>query len=119
MYAAGRSPYDFFRGREVLNNDEKNILKAEGPLSYYPLKTFVKWVGSEFGLPVGYYSTRDDRQPMTRFQNLVTKIPVLSRFIKVTSYGLKQQQQEAKGKIQAGKSKLRIQAKDARKAASE
>lgn len=84
QYATGKNPYDFFRGRDILTNDER---LAGG---WYSLKPMLKWVGGKLGIyGFSIYAQREDA-PV--WEKVIQWTPIIQRFIKVTSYGEKEKQ---------------------------
>ena len=85
-YAAGKNPYDYFRGRNVIPDQE---FKAGGK---YAFKPFANWMLQTIGLGTilsGYVS---EQAPETKtWVQKVVETPVLSniigRWVKVSDYG--------------------------------
>jgi len=74
--------YDLFRGREILNDDERN---AGG---WYAFNTKTKWTLGKAGV----YALSIDygRERLTWREKLLRWTPILNRYIRITDYGLKQ-----------------------------
>ncbi|MBU2559235.1 MAG: hypothetical protein KJ578_15770 [Bacteroidetes bacterium] len=105
MYMCGKSPYDFFRGREVLSIQEENVLRTKGALHPIPAKKMGLYVLSKSGLPIPreMLLPKEKQTPMNTLQKIVSSTPILSRFMIVTKYGLEEKQKKEKYKKQAEK----------------
>jgi hypothetical protein len=79
QYAVGKNPYDWFRGREILTDDER---LAGG---WYSLKPMVKWTGGKLGVYGATINTTNGAE--TTLKKIIKWTPILQRFIRVTSYG--------------------------------
>ena len=86
QFLAGENPYDYFRGRNVIPDQE---FQAGGQ---YALKPFVQWALNTVGLGVVFKSYSSFQAPESKtWIQKVTEAPVLSnilgRWIKVSDYG--------------------------------
>ena len=86
QFLAGENPYDYFRGRNVIPDQE---FQAGGK---YALKPFVSWALNTVGLGVVFKSYSSFQAPESKtWIQKVTEAPVLSnilgRWIKVSDYG--------------------------------
>jgi len=94
MYVSGRSPFDFFRGREALTEKEQAILKARGVFATKPLKAMGRYVGEKLGAPrsiTGYSQYKQFQDQLSTPEKLIQNMPILGRFIKITKYGEQEQ----------------------------
>jgi len=89
QYLAGQNPYDFFRGRLVIPEEE---FKAGGK---YSLKPFITWQLNQMGAGIvqRFYVTEQAPEKRTWLQKIV-EAPVVSnilgRWIKISNYGQKE-----------------------------
>lgn len=105
QYLAGQNPYDWFRNREVLTDDQ---LKAGG---MYSLKPFAGWLFGQSGGSIFYkfsVGTPKDTTGTEKFLNLPFMGNILGRFLKVSDYGTTEKMNEIKAEVQSDQAKRRI-----------
>jgi len=78
-YISGQKPYDFFKGRLILNQDEQ---RAGG---WYSLKPMIQWTGQKLALPS--FLTTGKRKDDKLWKKVLRNTPVLQRYIKVSNWG--------------------------------
>ncbi len=88
QYAVGQNPYDFFRGRTILTQDE---MKAGG---WYSLKPMLRWFGGKAG--VYGLTVRAKREDQTPFEKFIQWTPIIQRYIRITAYGEEEKLREEK-----------------------
>lgn len=98
QYVGGQNPYDAFRGRLVIPDQE---FKAAGgdPTSPYALKPFVSWAFQQLGGGVVFKSyTTEQTGDSKTFLQKVLESPVLSnvlgRWVKVSDYGQREKNRD-------------------------
>lgn len=93
QFVAGKNPYDSFRGRNVLTDDE---FEAGGK---YALKPFVTWQLKQLGAGVFMKGYVSQQPPATKtWTQKVIEAPLLSnivgRWVKVSDYGQREKNKE-------------------------
>ena len=112
QFLTGRNPYDFFRGRNVLTDDE---FKAR---DFRTLKKFLGWEFQQLGGGViwKFYAGEQRPEKQTTGQ-FILQLPILSnilgRFIKITNYGQVEELRETIGETQRGEARRRLNERDA------
>ena len=100
QYAVGQNPYDFFRGRTVLTNDE---MKAGG---WYSLKPMLRWIAGKLGVyGLTIRAKRDDQTP---FEKFVQWMPIIQRYIRITAYGEEEKLREERLEREQFKARRRL-----------
>jgi len=107
-FAAGRNPYDSFRGRLVLTEEQ---MKAGG---MYALKPFLLWQFQQLGGNVFTKFYLGERTPTEKSAGeKFLQIPILSniagRFIKISDYGQLEKYRKKLQEIQGEKARVRIE----------
>ncbi|MFA7287035.1 MAG: hypothetical protein WC052_05230 [Patescibacteria group bacterium] len=107
----GRSPYDEFRGRDVLTEDQ---LKAGGKYAWEP---YLKWQWNEIGGSVVlkfFYGedTTYKKTPLERTLSLPVVSNVIGRFIRVTDYGEKESIMQLQKQFQSDEAVQRIEKRE-------
>lgn len=108
QFVAGQNPYDFFRGQNVLTDDQ---FAAGG---WYALKPFLLWEFNQLGGGVLLKPSYSVQSPETKtWTQKVIEAPVLSnvigRWIKVTNQGQRERNREIIQNIQQEKAVQRIE----------
>ncbi len=105
QYLAGQNPYDTFRNRNVLTDDQ---FKAGGK---YAAKPFFGWLFNQAGGGVFYTfsqtAPRDQSGP-EKFFNLPVVGNVAGRFVKVSDYGQTETLNQIKANVQQEQSRERL-----------
>lgn len=110
QYSTGQNPYDEFRGRAVLSDDEQRARRVN------PVPAAKKFIGWEFqelggGLVWKFYAGEDRPEQRTKTQ-VFLDTPILSdivgRFFKSTNYGEIEAAREVKRDVEAGEANRRI-----------
>jgi hypothetical protein len=78
QYLTGKNPYDWFRGREILSDDEQT---AGG---WYSIKPMIGWTAGKLGM---YGATIKAQNDETNWEKVIKFTPILQRFIRITDYG--------------------------------
>lgn len=78
QYLTGKNPYDWFRGREILSDDEQ---MAGG---WYSLKPMIGWTAGKLGI---YGATIKAQNDETIWEKVIKFTPIVQRFIRITDYG--------------------------------
>lgn len=105
QYLSGQNPYDWFRNREVLTDDQ---LKAGG---MYSLKPFLGWLFNQSGGGVFYHFTQTppkDQSGPEKFFNLPLVGNIAGRFVKVSNYGTTENLRQIKEEVQSEKARARL-----------
>ena len=105
QYLSGQNPYDWFRNREVLTDDQ---FKAGGK---YSLKPFLGWLFNQSGGGVFYRFTQGaprDQSGAEKFFNLPVVGNIVGRFVKVSDYGKTETLNQIKANVQTEKARERI-----------
>ncbi len=105
-YMIGRNPYDWFRGRQILTDDEQRVRGWTGA------RKMGRWVLSKLGFSVswGYF----DKEGDSTVVKMLRYTPVVSRFFKITDYGLEEKRREHKRKKIKRVAEKRIRRSDVR-----
>lgn len=112
QYAAGKNPYDFYRGRNIIPQTEFN---AGG---MYRFKPFATWLIQNLGanIVLGVSVTEQTGGEKGWLQNLVEK-PIMSnivgRWVKVSNYGQTERNREIQNSITTENSQFSIQKEQA------
>lgn len=105
QFLAGQNPYDWFRNREVLTDDQ---FKAGG---IYAAKPFLGWLFNQSGGGVFYHFTqtapRDKSGPEKLF-NLPLVGNIAGRFVKVSDYGQTEEANKIKKEVQSEQARRRL-----------
>ena len=101
LYFGGKNPYDWFRGSEVLSDDERLVG------GWYSLRPMLEWTGSKMGV-YGLY-IKGKREDETPFEKLIRFTPIVQRFIRITSYGQEELERQEKLERQQQKARRRIE----------
>ncbi len=106
-YLSGQNPYDTFRNRNILTDDQ---YKAGGK---YALKPFLGWVFNELGGAVFYRFTNSssvpkDQSSAEKMFNLPVVGNIIGRFVKVSDYGTTEKLNKIKASVQQEQSARRI-----------
>lgn len=107
QYVTGQNPYDFFRGRNILTDDEQKIR------GFYGARKMGRWFLNKSGIPFVAnwgYQGKPGEPWIVKSARIA---PVLSRFIKITDYGLKEQAREIKSKKIENSALIRLKKFDA------
>jgi hypothetical protein len=83
QYALGKNPYDWFKGRNILSDDE---MMAGG---WYSLKPMLEWTSGKAGFTVR--AKRGDESP---FELVIQHTPAVQRFLRVTDHGSIEKEKE-------------------------
>jgi len=107
QFAAGQNPYDSFRGRQVLTDDQ---MKAGG---MYALKPFLLWEFQQVGGGIffKFYAgeqTPRQKSPGEKFLEVPLVSNVVGRFIKISDYGQLEKYWAEIDVIKAEKSRERL-----------
>jgi len=94
LYASGKTPYDWFRGKDVLSEEE---LAAGG---WYSFKPMAEWTSGELGLQVNM-----KREDDTVLETVIKNTPIVQRYLKVTDVG----EREGEWKDRAEYKKIKAQ----------
>jgi hypothetical protein len=100
VYAGGKNPYDYFRGKYAIN---ERIFEAGGMRSH---KQFIKYLWNRAGGNIIYKFDTDNIDEIKGALEKVLGLPLvgntLGRFVKVTNYGtferIRERQEERRGK---------------------
>ena len=113
QYVSGHNPYDAFRGREILTDQEEKLLRSESIFSYYPAKRMAIWNIKQLGIPIPaeILRTQKPRKPMNDLQKIVAYTPILSRYLRVTKYGEEETMRKKRAKLEASRTKRRLELK--------
>jgi hypothetical protein len=111
QYLAGKNPYDSYRGREVIPDDE---FKA-GPK--YSLIPFLKWQSQNLGAGIIWQTSVTERTPETgSWVEKALQAPIssniLGRWFKVSNYGLQEEDKAILKKVEGEKSAERVEQKE-------
>jgi len=111
QFLAGQNPYDFFRGRNVIPDEE---FKAGGK---YSLKPFVTWQLQNLGLGTFWKIYTSEQAPENKtWGQKVLEAPVLSntlgRWIKISNYGQKEKNREILKTVGEGEATRRLEEKE-------
>jgi len=100
QYISGQNPYDFFKGRTILTDDEQKVRGS------YGAKKMGRYYLSKLGFSMNFgYS---DEKSDTTVVKTIKYSPIISRFIKITDYGIKEQQKELKGNVTTRQAERRL-----------
>lgn len=105
QFLAGQNPYDWFRNREVLTDDQ---MKAGG---MYAAKPFAGWLFNQSGGGLFYYFTQGapkDKSGTEKALALPLVGNVVGRFIKVSDYGRTEKLNQIKENVQSKQARERI-----------
>jgi len=105
QFLAGQNPYDWFRNREVLTDDQ---MKAGG---MYAAKPFAGWLFNQSGGGLFYYFTQGtpkDKSGTEKALGLPLVGNVVGRFIKVSDYGKTEKLNQIKENVQSEQARKRI-----------
>jgi len=83
QYLSGKNPYDWFRGRSVIDD---TTFTAGG---WRSLKKMLMWTVNQSG--VAQFATYDT-STQTTTENVFQTLPLLNRLIKISDYGLQEQE---------------------------
>ncbi len=108
QFISGRNPYDAFRGRYVLTEDE---FSAGGK---YAIKPFLLWQFNQMGggIFAKFYHRETiptERTAGEKFLSLPLLSNIVGRFIKVSSYGRTEEIRKEKEKIKSEVARTRIE----------
>lgn len=107
QFVSGRNPYDWFRGRTVLTDDE---WRAGG---WVATKKYLQWQFEQFGGGIFYrFSTAGARPDKQAAAERVFSLPVvgnvIQRFLRVSDYGEIEKYREAVNRVSRGEARQRI-----------
>lgn len=105
QFIAGQNPYDWFRSRNVLTDDQ---FKAGG---MYATKPFLGWLFNQSGGSVFYkFSTSapKDQSKAEKALNLPFASNILGRFVKISDYGTTETLNKIKANVQKDQARTRI-----------
>ncbi len=110
QYMSGQNPYDWFRGRSVV---DEQVFSAGGMRSH---KEFAKWLSNHWGMGILYTFKSDDRGSIkTELENVIG-LPLvndtLGRFIKVSDQGIRQDIAEESRKLNSLNNQTILTARD-------
>lgn len=97
QFITGQNPYDWFRNREVLTDDQ---MKAGG---MYAVKPFLGWLFNQAGGGVFYQFTQTaprDKSTTEKLFNLPLVGNIAGRFVKVSDYGIGEEFNQIKAEVQ-------------------
>ena len=102
-YSIGRNPYDSYRGREVLPDQ---VFKANNMETH---KRFAQYLWNEAGLSMLYKFKPEDFNKGNSLLEKAGDLPVvsdvLSRFIKVSDYGINEKHKKEASKVEAARAR--------------
>ena len=107
QYLTGQSPYDFYRGRAVLTDDEK---LAGG---WYALKPMGGWVAGKLGINALNVQTRTGNENI--WEKIKRFTPIVGRYFYISDYGKKEQDWERKEPRKKMQAERRLNLKELRK----
>ncbi len=105
QFIAGQNPYDWFRNREVLTDDQ---MKAGG---MYSAKPFMGWLFNQSGGGIFYRFTQSaprDQSATEKLFNFPLVGNIAGRFIRVSDYGKTEEFNQIKEEVQSEQSKRRL-----------
>lgn len=107
QFLSGRNPYDFFRGRSVLTEDE---FKAR---DFRTLKKFLGWEFQQLGGGIIWKFYAGEQRPREQsVGQFILKLPIISnvigRFIKISNYGQVEQFRTEIGEVQKEEARVRL-----------
>ena len=99
MYRAGHNPYDYFRNRPILTNDE--WLAGGGSA----IKGMLKWTAGQLGIKnfVNWNPNAD-----TTLQMAISMIPPLNSVLKISDYGHREKANQIEDAMARDRAKLRL-----------
>ncbi len=100
QFLTGKNPNDAFRGRPIISDTE---FKAGG---YPALKKMVQWTVNQFG--VTSFSSHDSSN-QTITEQALQVAPLLNRLLKVSDYGVQEQERAAIAADQSEKAQIRLE----------
>ncbi|MDD5703589.1 MAG: hypothetical protein PHU23_16270 [Dehalococcoidales bacterium] len=110
QYMSGQNPYDWFRGRSVV---DEQVFSAGGMRSH---KEFAKWLSNHWGMGILYTFKTDDRGSVKTELEKVIGLPLvndtLGRFIKVSDQGIRQDIAEETRKLNSLNNDVILTARD-------
>ena len=113
QYAAKQNPYDYFRGRNLLTEDEQKARFAKGSQNWDAFGKFLGWEAKQFGADIIYKFYGGESKPTTRTPGQVfLDLPVISnavgRFLRVTNYGELEHRRDVGAGIEADRAAGRL-----------
>ena len=107
QFLSGQNPYDYFRGRNVLTDDQFNAGGKEA------LKPFLTWQfqqlgGGTFLKLYPTYGTPKEKSPGEKFLSLPLLSNVIGRFIKISDYGETEKLREITTGVESERAKERL-----------
>ena len=106
QYAVGQNPYDFFRGRTILTDDE---MKAGG---WYSLKPMLGWFAGKMGVyGLTIRAKKEDESP---FEKIIKWTPIIQRYIRITAYGEEEKERQERQEREQRKAIRRIHKRELR-----
>ena len=106
QYFTGQNPYDFFKGRQVLTDDEKLVG------GWYALKPFGGWFAGKLG--INALNVQGRRGNANVFEKIKRFTPVIGRYFYISNYGKKETRWEQKKPLRKLQEKRRIKLKELR-----
>ncbi len=111
QYAAGQNPYDLFRGRNILSDQEFEA----GQWSSYSLKPFAMWLFQQMGGSIVLGSSIIEKTPSSvdGFAHKLVSVPVVSniigRWIRISNYGKTESTKRIQKQIQQDKAREQLE----------